>query len=259
MSTVGNWRGPNIIKDGLVFYFDAGSPNSYYSPSESVIWKDISGSGLTGTLINGAYYSSNVGGSFIFDGLDDYVDNIGTVSDFSFIQNTSIFSINFWFKVNNLNTDNSVLGTSITTVNKGFYAGFRYINALFGQNAFACYGFRGQLAKQVFNGATNDNIITDTNWHNACYTNNDELIGQWYVDGVSATTTSRYNPVSANAPDGIKSTGDSTYNLNVARPNGPSTYNPLGGSLSSLTIYNKALSAQEVLQNYNATKSIYGY
>lgn len=258
MSSSANWTGPYMVYDGLVFYLNANSPNSYYDLTSGNVWKDISGE-LTGTLVNGAYYDSSDGGTMVFDGLDDYVDNIGTTSDLSFIQNTSIFSINFWFKVNNLNTDNSILGTSITTVNKGFYAGFRYINSLFGLNALACYGFRGIITKQIFNGATNDNVITDTNWHNACYTNNDETIGQWYVDGSPVTTTSRYNPLSGDVPDGIKSTGPSDLNLNVARPNGPSTYNPLGGRLSFLTIYNRSLSAQEVLQNYNATKNIYGY
>ena len=57
MSTVGNWRGPSIVKDGLVLYLDAGSPNSYFNKT-STTWKDMSGSASNGTLINGPTYDS---------------------------------------------------------------------------------------------------------------------------------------------------------------------------------------------------------
>ena len=73
MSTIGNWRGPNIIKDGLVLYLDPGSPNSYYDKTGTTI-KDISGYNRSGTLTNGTIYNSSNGGSILFDGSDDLID-----------------------------------------------------------------------------------------------------------------------------------------------------------------------------------------
>ncbi len=51
MSTVGNWRGANIIKQGLVLYLDPGSPNSFYNKSNTTI-RDISENTNNGTLTN---------------------------------------------------------------------------------------------------------------------------------------------------------------------------------------------------------------
>jgi len=51
MSFNSGWRGPNIVKEGIVLYLDPGSPNSYYGGSGNV-WKDISGNNYTSTLYN---------------------------------------------------------------------------------------------------------------------------------------------------------------------------------------------------------------
>jgi hypothetical protein len=75
MSTTGNWRGPNIVKDGLVLYLDPGSPNSYYNKTSTTI-KNISGNNDNGTLVNGPTYNTGSGGNIVFDGVDDYI-NLG--------------------------------------------------------------------------------------------------------------------------------------------------------------------------------------
>jgi hypothetical protein len=244
----------NIVKDGLVLDLDAAKRDSY--PGTGMAWNDISGFRNNGTLVNGPTFNSGNGGSVVFDGVDDYINNIGSLNTFSFIQNTGIFSINFWFKITTLNTRNVILGNGLASSDKGFFIAFEYI-ASYGFNALRIASFRGVSGTQIFVGTTNDNIITDINWHNGCYTNNNTLTGQWYVDGIPVTTTSRYNPADINAPDGIKSTGDSTRTLNVGRANYTSTAVPLKGNLAQTLIYNRALSATEVLQNYNATKGRY--
>ena len=62
----------NIVKDGLVLDLDAAKRDSY--PGSGTFWKDISGGGGNGTLINGPTFSSGNGGSIVFDGVDDYVN-----------------------------------------------------------------------------------------------------------------------------------------------------------------------------------------
>jgi hypothetical protein len=72
MSTVsGGWDGPPIVKNGLVLYLDAGSPNSFYPLTAGTTWKDISGNTNNSTLTNGPTYNSANGGSIVFDGADD--------------------------------------------------------------------------------------------------------------------------------------------------------------------------------------------
>lgn len=244
---------PRIVTSGLVLALDAADRNSY--PGSGTTWSDLSGNGNNGTLTNGPTFNSGNNGSIVFDGVDDYINNIGSLNTFSFIQNTGIFSINFWFKINTLNTRNTILGTTGTQSEKGFFICFDYLSSFYGFNNLRIISIRGQDGKQVFNGATNDNIITDNNWHNGCYTNNNTLTGQWYVDGIAVTTTSRYNPADIGAPDGIKSTGDSTRTLNVGRFNFSSTLIPLKGNIAQTLIYNRALTSTEILQNYNATKT----
>ncbi len=107
MSTVGNWRGPNIVKDGLVFYLDAGSPNSFYPPTAGATWKDTSGNGHIGTLTNGPTYDSANGGTIVFDGVDDYVStNYNTaLTDFTGSLITSASSRSFSMRLSKASSD----------------------------------------------------------------------------------------------------------------------------------------------------------
>jgi hypothetical protein len=58
---------PRIITDGLVLCLAAANPVSY-TPGEN-IWKDLSGNGNNGTLVNGVGYS---GDNLGFDGVNDF-------------------------------------------------------------------------------------------------------------------------------------------------------------------------------------------
>jgi hypothetical protein len=67
MSTFG---GPNIITDGLVLALDAANVKSYLGSRTT--WKDLSGNGNHGTLVNGVGYTSTNSGALVFDGINDY-------------------------------------------------------------------------------------------------------------------------------------------------------------------------------------------
>ena len=74
MSTVNaGWRGPNIVKEGLVLYLDAASGTSYSPYTSGNTWRDISGNGNNGT-VNGATLTDdrngNSGSAYYFDGND---------------------------------------------------------------------------------------------------------------------------------------------------------------------------------------------
>lgn len=62
----------NIVTTGLLACFDPANPRTY-SGSGTTIY-DASGNGYTGTLTNGATYSTSNGGVFVLDGVNDYID-----------------------------------------------------------------------------------------------------------------------------------------------------------------------------------------
>jgi len=64
------YAGPEIVNDGLVLCLDAGNAKSY--PGSGTAWTDLSGLGNNGTLTNGPTFDS-ANGSIVFDGSNDYV------------------------------------------------------------------------------------------------------------------------------------------------------------------------------------------
>ena len=64
-------NGGRIVTDGLILSLDASDQNSYISGS--ITWTDLSENRNSGALTNGPTYSSDNGGSIVFDGADDYV------------------------------------------------------------------------------------------------------------------------------------------------------------------------------------------
>ena len=69
---------PKIVTDGLVLCLDAANKRSY--PGTGTVWTDLKG-GNNGTLENGPTFDAENGGSIVFDGTDDIVNvgNVGTV------------------------------------------------------------------------------------------------------------------------------------------------------------------------------------
>lgn len=227
MSTInGGWRGPNIVKDGLVLYLDAGSPNSYYDKS-STTWKDISGGGKITTLINGPIYNTSSGGSIVFDGSNDYVNlTVATSGDTTYA---------IWFKIS-VNNDNRRLFDAATPNFRNF-----------------SIGYAGSGANNVLGGydGTNQPLTTasfgDGLWHYAAVVmkTNDYKI---YVDGQNQTLT--WN---------LGTTGNwinNSVNVNYIGSTGASSF--FQGNIAQTQIYNRALSASEVLQNFNATRARFG-
>ena len=69
----GFWSGQqSIITSNLIFYYDPANPNSY--PGSGTTLTDLSGNAYTATLVNGVgFNSTDGGGSFTFDGTNDYI------------------------------------------------------------------------------------------------------------------------------------------------------------------------------------------
>jgi hypothetical protein len=224
---------PKIVTDGLVLCLDAANPKSIVSGSTT--WNDLSREGKTGTLVNGPVFSSTNGGSIVFDGSNDYVTlpnlNVGGASP---------RSINIWVKSSSNNTIYTLFGFGVLNE---LQSNILHINVANSGNVY--WGFNNA------DFYTTSNTIDTTNYWNICATYNGGILNgnvSIYVNGISKTLTKTGNLWNSPA-----NTVNSNYG--IASDNGIRFFN---GNISSIQIYNRALRAEEVLQNYNTTKSRYG-
>jgi hypothetical protein len=244
MSTVGNWRGANIVKQGLVLYLDPGSPNSYYNKTNTTI-RDISGNGYDGTLTNfgsQTIYNSGSGGNIVFDGSDDYI-NMGDRDAFT---QASGFTFEVYFNPTTLNSNTIIQKYQATETNieEEYIFGFTG-NRLYGwvyDNSLG--GIRGRSIQNV------SSYMSTNQWCNLVFT---------YDGGTTSSSCKLYiNAVQRDDTNFESGTFTSIRNtatpLNIALTNG-GLGAPIKGSMGTLRMYNRALTAQEVLQNFNATKS----
>jgi hypothetical protein len=213
--------GPNVTDSGLVLNLDAGNIKSY--PGTGTIWYDKSGFQNNGTLTNGPTFS---GGSIVFDGVDDYVDTTFKAS--TLIGNGNPFTLSAFFKTNKLGQQMLVACPD----NPRFY--------------IEVFNRSGILVSHWGIG-NNNNSLTSTAVIN---------LGQIYnyVAVYDGNTVTGYLNGTPTDTDII---GPQSYNTNFLQIGKYTSGVPLyfSGSMYTTQIYNRVLSAQEVLQNYNATKS----
>lgn len=218
------FTGPHIVTDGLVLSLDAGNTKSYQSGSTT--WFDRSGNAYNGTLINGPTFDSQNGGSIVFDGVNDYGNINSSVG-------SGDFTFNIWIKRQSTSTSISfLLGRYADDVNRGCML-FLSNNRLFFRIAAAATGSITTLTTSP---------ITGPNWINVVVSVSRTSNAITYVDG-------RFNvETNISAQQGNVPTLNSIGALN-------NTSWLLNANLGIIQIYNRALTAQEVQQNFDATKS----
>jgi hypothetical protein len=255
MSTLNGGPG-NIVTNGLVLYLDAANYLSYTSGSTT--WNDLSGNNNTGSLVNGPTFSSTNAGSIVLDGADDYV-GLGNNSSLQF--GTGSFTLNVW--INPANTSSaSVILVKRQTVNP-----FNMVTIRVGTLSVFGGGFTASPSKKICfalwsgpvgftpNGgvvANTTNDIIDGNWKNITLTRTSGSI-VLYVNAVSQSVSIVYDFGTRTLAD-VSVTGSNW--AAGAVPEIPAAF--ISGSYSGIQMYNRALTASEVLQNYNATKARFG-
>jgi hypothetical protein len=227
MSTVGG--GVNIVTNGLVLYLDASNTKSYVSGSTT--WNDVSRSGNNGTLTNGPTFNSGNGGSIVFDGSNQYIKPPNSTT----LQLTN-FTLSSWVRINVQNIDQFIIDTS---TNGG--SGFGYSYRIKTDNKIRFWAYDAN------NALDSTTTISPNIWYNILVTyNNTSKIQSIYINGVFNVSNTHTNTFVVSTVTNLQIGGSLVLGGYI------------NGNIAQTSIYNRNLSASEVSQNYNATKSRFG-
>ena len=214
---------PNLVTNGLVLCYDPANTKSFVSGSTTLF--DLTSSKDDGSLINGPTFNSENGGSIVFDGVNDYV---GINSNANILSNTTYTKI-AWFYVTSFATDNNIISAGSS-----------------GQHAF--WLFTSNKLNAGHNGNWNTVVSTTTlslnRWYYGAVTFNTTTGWVLYLNGIQEAT-------SASTTTFI---GSGTLSIGSYQNVG----NYFTGRIANSLVYNRVLSAVEILQNYNAVKSRFG-
>ena len=196
-------------------------------------WGDMSTNGNTGTFTAGITYNIANGGSLSFNGSNDYVD-CGNTASLSAIGGTTNITVSGWAYYTAYGGGGN--SYSVLTVK-----GYPWTWLL--ENPSNTFKFR--ISAGGFDVSVDDTSTHLLNtWYNVVGTYDGSNM-RIYVNGVLKNTTAQTGTLATNSETAKIGTYQGTnYNLT--------------GRISNVSIYNRALSAAEITQNYNALRGRYG-
>ena len=208
-----------IVTSGLTLLLDAGFTPSY--PKSGTSWTDLSFSGNNATLYNGPTYNSSDGGSVVFDGTNDFC-LAGTG-----LAITGNLTVAAWVRPSSFTNQGNIVSKSS---NLGYRMRFQ------SNGTFWMY--------------SNTNTITSP----SAYT-----INNWFhTVGVFSSTGLRMY-INGSLVQSNGTAFSPSYIVGSFIVGGfNSTSELFQGRIANVSVYNRALSATEVLQNYNAQKARFG-
>jgi hypothetical protein len=218
-----------IVTNGLVLALDAADKNSY--PGSGTTWRDLSGNNIIGTLTNGPTFNSANGGSIFTDGTDDWIpiSYTGSAAD--------SYTFSAWFNNDNYSEAKYILGRGRDGAGNGWSL-YLAVNT----TGTAIAGVVPTLPSTVGLGTIGTITLALNTWY--CIT------GVWtagssircYVNGVLDGTVST-------SGTSLRTSTNGWWIGSLTTTNFTSGYNAIA------QVYNRTLSATEILQNYNAQKS----
>jgi hypothetical protein len=214
-----------LITSGLVLHLDAGNTSSY--SGSGTTWTDLSGNNNHGTLINGPTYSSTNGGSLVLDGSNDYID-FGNSASLRAIGGTTNITVSAWVYYSAYGGGGqsysviTVKGAPWTWLLENYLDTFRFRIVAGGADVSV-----GDVSTHQLNV-----------WYNVVGTYDGSNM-RLYINGVLKNTVPQTGTLATNTETAKIGTWQGTnYNLT--------------GRVSNVFLYNRVLTASEVLQNYNA-------
>jgi hypothetical protein len=226
---------PPIVSSGLILNYNINDASSY--PGSGTTVTDLTGSS-NATLYNSPTYSSSGGGYLTFNGSNQYLGtNTALGSKLNPANTSTIISIFVWAYP----MDNGVIVQEIgqTTPNTGWHDS--QIEMVAGTLRFSVWqnnpGFASTISTPL------------NNWYYMGFTFNGTIL-TGYVNGVSAVTSGTIT----------RSTPGASLFYAVAAADGTNLGDGTASNMrfGGMQVYNTALSAADVLQNYNAQKSRFG-
>ena len=226
-----------IIRNGLVFNMDAANRASTVPSTSTDKAFNTIDTTVSGSFINDTFYdSSTISPSFAFDGANDFID----LSSLTSYSSNDPHTYSAWIK-GTLSSggaykwilNNGAAGTGTSLIVYSSKIGF------FWQG--------GNAAKQGSITLSNDT------WYNLtiCY-HGSSLTYDMYVNGALDTSSDTASATAGSA---------TTWSSGNSNPRYGAWFNDnydWNGNIGPLQVYNRALSAEEVLYNYNGLKSRFG-
>ena len=213
---------PPIVSDGLTLQLDAGNPSSYGGSGDT--WTDIAGTEQNITLVNSPTYTSGTPSYFTFNGSSQYGYGSGAVLT------TTSYTKSVWFYLNSYSPNNNL----VSSYSGGHFMFMATTNKIY--SGHANWGYYLAYPSTA--------TISLSTWYNATLTFNTTDGMTLYINGVQDSTYT----ADKNAHGGDSSTDIASFGGS----------NLLDGRISKVYCYNRSLTADEVLQNFNSDKSQFG-
>jgi hypothetical protein len=229
----------DIVRTGLVLDLDAAQPLSYKGTGTS--WNDLSGTGNNGTLVNTPTYDTS--GYFNFDYTQSESVSFSSSSSIQFL-NRSAYTLEAWvYPTRNPGAANYTGIFDREDTSTGSRDGYNIF--FLGSATTDTYFYTERFVAGVngFTFITLNQSVSVNNWSHIVAT----------YDGT--TLTLYRNGSSVGTP--ATTTGNIT-NTSKTLTVGVRGGNYFGGRIANAKIYNRALTATEITQNYNALKHRFG-
>lgn len=228
----------SVVTDGLVFELDAGNTASY--PGSGNNWYDLVGS-ADATLPNGATYSSSNGGILTFDRASSQSAHASDLAGGAL----TTFTAETWVRFNTLDNTAGNATCTITEVYASTPINYSITCGLAGSPSVWQGGYYGGSGDWHLAGT----LVPVINvWYCMAVTYDGTNV-RFYVDGaLNDTTASAVTPASSGLGMHIGERWDAPFF--------PQSF--LDGSVPVVRLYNRALSASEISQNFNANRSRFG-
>jgi len=248
----GGGGGGGLVTEGLILNLDSTNTDSY--SGTGTVWTDLSGEGNHFDLVNGPTFSTDDGGTIVTDGANDYIKSQGNIDE----ENASLSAFAY-VKCTNLDTS-SYAGTYLTmfwtggfnnSAQQTFIMQFRATTS-----QWSTYGY---MSPQIgLRDASYASVGYETGWNMSPVPQIEE--SEWYyvgfaTNGGSGDDCNIY--VNGVKVGDFSLTGERTPQTNqpyVLASDQWSRNFGMPGSNRNYHMYNRELSAAEVLQNYNAIK-----
>lgn len=229
---------PPTVVAGYSYYLDAANTSSY--PGSGTTWTDLAGSGANTSLFGSPTFDGSDGtGSIVFNGSSQYgTFNTNAAFDLS---GSSGYALENWVKFTNFST-------GMIPFSKGIY-GSNYDWGFYIPDASHIYAWSAGTASQLI--ATLSTPLSAGTWYYICAVGDASENTTIYLNGVSLTSGSCF--MSDN--DHSSPAGE----VGGYGPNVPTSFGLLNGKLGVCRLYQFELTGTQVLNNFNAQKSRYGY